>query len=135
MSAGATALKPEDLSYCGIRCESCDVFKATVHGDQEARTRAARLFAKTAQEHWGMATLDPMILDCRGCRSGGIQHKGYGRCPIRLCAQKRNLVSCALCPEWQACERLGGVFADEPQAKGNLQKIAESSSRGVDRER
>jgi len=129
MSTGKTALRPEDYSYCGMDCNSCDVFKATVHGDQEARVRAAKHFAKTAREHWGMETLDPMILDCTGCRAGGVQHKGYGRCPIRPCAQKRGLSSCAFCPEWTNCERLSGVFTDEPEARNHLEAISKGANR------
>ena len=128
MSTDKTVLKPESFSYCGMDCSSCDVFKATVHGDHNARMRAAKLFAKTAREHWGMAALDPAILDCRGCRAEGVQHKGYGHCPIRPCARKRSLASCGLCPEWKGCERLSGVFADAPGARGNLRQISEGSS-------
>jgi hypothetical protein len=124
MSPDKTSQKPEAFSYCGIDCDSCDVLKATVHGDRDARTRAAKLFAKTASEHWGMDKLDPMTLDCTGCRAGGVQHKGYGRCPIRPCAQRRGLSSCGLCTEWRQCGRLGGVFADAPQARDNLERIA-----------
>jgi len=91
--------------------------------------RAAKLFAKTAREHWGMETLDPMILDCTGCRAGGVQHKGYGRCPIRPCAKKRGLASCGLCSDWRECERLSGVFGDTPEARNNLEKIARGPNR------
>lgn len=119
-----TAPNPGSFSYCGIDCTSCNVFKATVHGDHEARMRAAKQFAATAREHWGMETLDPMILDCRGCRADGVQHKGYGRCPIRACAQERALASCGLCPEWKACGRLSEVLADAPEARLNLDHIA-----------
>lgn len=122
--ATRTDVQPQDLSYCGINCRHCDVYKATTQGDLAARARAAKLFAKTAQEHWGMAALDPMVLDCTGCRSGCVQHHGYGRCPIPPCARKRNLASCGLCPDWRTCQRLAGVFADEPQARTNLEAIA-----------
>ena len=135
MSAEDSTLRREDFSYCGVDCSSCDVLRATVHGDRQARTRAAKLFGKTAQEHWGMKTLDPMILDCGGCRVTKVQHKGHGRCPIRPCARKRGLSSCGLCPEWRKCERLSGVFADEPRARSNLQRIAEGSNPGTQRDR
>ena len=98
MPTDKTTIRPEDLSWCGVDCNSCDVFKATVHGDEEARMRAVKLWTKTAQEHWGMETLDPEILDCKGCRSEGhAKHKGYGRCPISPCAKSRGLASCGLC--------------------------------------
>ncbi len=120
-------VRPEDYSTCGLDCRQCDVYAATVHGDQAARLRAAKLFEPTAREHWGLATLDPLILDCRGCRSGCVQHQGYGRCPIPGCAQSRGLVSCGQCGEWTTCPKVGGVLADEPQARANLQAIADGA--------
>jgi hypothetical protein len=128
MSTDDVSSNPEDFSYCGIDCDSCDVLKATLHGDQEARMRAAKLFEKTAREHWGMEKLDPMTLSCEGCRSGCEQHSGYGRCPMRPCAQKRGLSSCGLCPEWEQCGRLAGLLADAPEARANLQRIADGSN-------
>ena len=123
-----TSVKPEDFAYCGADCNSCDVRRASVGGDQEARMRAAKVWAKTAKEHWGMEILDPMILDCAGCRvEGYVQHKGYGRCPMRPCAKKRGLASCGLCPDWRQCKRLEDVFADEPEARRNLERVAQAA--------
>ena len=127
MDIGKT-IRPEDLSYCGIDCSACDVFKATVEGDQEARMRAVELWTPTARKHWGMEKLDPNILDCAGCRTTDVQHKGYGRCPIRPCARQRNLSSCGLCREWRTCERLSGVLADSPEARTNLERISKSAN-------
>ena len=44
-------MKTTDLSYCGVDCKLCDVFRATVHGDGEALRRAHKLWTKTAQKH------------------------------------------------------------------------------------
>ena len=128
MSSDRTTFKPEDLSYCGVDCKACDVFKATVYKDNEARLRAAQRWEKTAQKHWGMQELDPAILDCAGCRTTDVAHNGYGRCPIRLCAKDRNLLSCGLCPQWRECEHLEEVFADEPQAIRMLEMIEKGAS-------
>ena len=122
-------MKATDLSYCGVDCKLCDVFKATVDGDREARRRAHKLWTKTAQIHWGMQTLDPATLNCRGCRREGDDiFKGCRLCPIRRCAKERSLSSCSLCEEWRDCELLSEVFADEPQAKDTLAKIEEGSN-------
>jgi hypothetical protein len=122
------ARKPEDLAYCGIDCTVCDVYKATLHGDEEARRRAHKLWEKTAQVHWGMKTLDPAILNCKGCRAEGSEiFRGCRSCPIRRCCRKRGLASCGLCPEWRDCERLAELFADTPQARKNLEAIAASA--------
>ncbi|MCL2641541.1 MAG: DUF3795 domain-containing protein, partial [Phycisphaerales bacterium] len=117
-------MNPEDLSFCGLDCLNCDVYKATKYGDMEARQRAAKVWAKTAKEHWGMETLDPMILDCHGCRSGMPAHGGKSICPIRSCAQKQGFVSCGQCAKWETCKTLAGLLADEPTAGPNLRKIS-----------
>ena len=127
-TTGAT--KPEDFGHCGVDCRGCDVLKATLHGDEEARRRAHKLWEKTAQQHWGMKTLDPAILKCKGCRTeGGEVFRGSKLCRIRRCCRQRGLASCGLCHEWRDCERLRALFADEPRARQNLEKIA-ASTRG-----
>jgi len=129
MSAAKTAVRPEDFSYCGIDCGTCDVFKATVHGDADALKRAHQRWTKTAQQHWGMSTLDPAILKCTGCRTEGENiFKGCRHCPIRRCAKDRRLASCGLCPEWTECKRLSGLLADEPQARRHLEQVAASAT-------
>ena len=129
MSSNRTTINPEDLSYCGVDCKACDVFKATVYGDEKARMRAVKLWTKTAQQHWGMQTLDPAILDCAGCRINEVKHKGYGHCPIIPCVTERKLSSCGLCPQWRECERLGEVLKDEPRAGKNLEMIEKGSNK------
>ena len=125
---GEAVPRPKDLAYCGVDCTKCDVRKATRDDDEEARKRALKLWEKTAQEHWGMKTLDPAILKCQGCRAEGEAiFKGCRHCPIRRCCRKRGLASCGLCPEWRACERLVELFADAPEARGNLARIAASA--------
>ena len=123
-------LKPDDVAYCGVDCTSCDVRKATIGNDKAALERAHKLWTKTAQEHWGMKTLDPAILKCKGCRSEGQDiFKGCRHCPIRRCCRKRGLASCAQCAEWESCGKLKGLFADEPRARENLARIAASAKR------
>lgn len=118
-------LKPEDVAYCGVDCTSCDVYKITVHGETERLDRAIKGWTKTAQEHWGMKTLDPAMLRCRGCRyEGKDRFMAPKRCPIRRCVTKRNLPSCGLCPDWQKCTRLGNLLAECPEARANIERIA-----------
>ena len=120
------SINPEDLTYCGLDCEKCDVHKATIHGDEKARMRAVESWTPVAQEHWGLDTLDPSIIECMGCRSGQASFKGYGWCPTRACAQEKGLLSCGLCPEWQTCDYLAGSMGDSVEARSNLEAISES---------
>ena len=132
MSAQEGSIRPEDLTYCGLDCNSCDVYKATVHGDQEARMRAVESWTPVAQEHWGIDTLDPSIIDCTGCRTGKASFKGYGWCPTRACAQERNLSSCGLCNEWQTCDHLSESVGESSEARANLEMISQSVSKSID---
>jgi len=126
------SINPEDLTYCGFDCKSCDVYKATIHGDQEARMRAVESWTPIAREHWGMDTLDPSIIGCTGCRTTGPKFKGYGWCPTRACAQERGVSSCGLCPEWTTCARVSESIGDSTEARANLEMIAQSANKSGD---
>jgi len=99
MSAPEGSIRPEDRSYCGFDCNSCDVYKATVHADEEARMRAVQSWTPIAQEHWGMDTLDPSIIDCTG---SPFQNGGF---PNR----ERKTISC--CPYLKYFGSLNSIFA------------------------
>jgi hypothetical protein len=117
-------MNPEELSYCGVDCTGCNIFKATVYGDKEALSLAVKQWQKTATEHWRMDSLDPQILNCRGCRVEGEGiFLGCWFCPIRRCCKEHGLSSCGLCSQWKTCEKLIEVFDNEPQAKENLERI------------
>lgn len=123
-------MDPEQLSYCGVDCEACGVFKVTVHGDEEALQGVLKLWERTAQTHWGMEKLDPAILRCTGCRvEGGDIFRGCRDCPIRRCSRDKGLTSCGFCPDWRECTFLAELFRDEPQARGNLDTIAHRPDR------
>ena len=36
----------EMIGYCGLDCEKCDAYLATIHGDQALREKTAKLWAK-----------------------------------------------------------------------------------------
>jgi len=132
MSPDRPTTRPHELAYCGIDCTGCDVFKATVHGDGQARRRAVEVWTKTAQQHWGMQTLDPAVLNCRRCRTEGEKlFRGCRDCPIRRCARQRDLSSCGLCPEWRQCPRLASLLADSPEARRNLERISEGPAKST----
>ena len=111
-------MRPTERAYCGINCESCNVLKATLTGDEDSRKLALQEWQETAEKHWGMEVLDPNVLSCRGCRTTGEDiFRGCRFCPIRNCCIGRGLVSCALCGEWQTCARLNELG---PEARDSL---------------
>ena len=114
--------KIEELAPCGVNCTECNIFRATA-GLEELRQETIDSYTKLARVHWGMDNLDPALLKCRGCRYE-VEGKLLGGplCPIRRCSKERGLVSCAHCPDINACARL------EEQGRKNL-KMAITKSR------
>ena len=37
------------IAYCGLDCEKCDAYLATIHDDQELREKTAKLWAQLNQ--------------------------------------------------------------------------------------
>jgi hypothetical protein len=110
--------KAEELAPCGVDCTLCNVFRATA-GLEELKQKTMDSFAELARVHWGMDSLDPALLKCRGCR-----HEAEGKllggplCPIRRCSKEHGLASCGLCSEAKACDWL------EEEGRKNLKRAA-----------
>ena len=109
----------EELAYCGCDCEECNIYRAMMFGEA-LRPETVQSYQETARKYWGVESLDPKQLNCRGCRYDREEvFYGFKLCPIRSCCKTRGLSSCGLCPEWKTCELLDG-----PGGRGNLEKIA-----------
>ncbi len=56
--------------------------------------------------------------ECPGCQCG----RGVEDCPIRLCAQQRQLNHCYECPDLETCDKFEFLQAEFPQVKINLRR-------------
>jgi len=110
-------------AYCGLTCDSCPIYLATRENDQEKRTKMRIEIAKSIDDRYHM-TLKPVdITDCDGCTTqSGKLYPGCSQCEIRKCAQKKDCLTCAHCPEYP-CDPLQKFFVTEPDAKSNLDHI------------
>ena len=105
-----------NIAYCGLDCEQCDAYIATLHDDQALRERTAKLWA--ALNH---APILPEHINCQGCRADGAKTVFCEQlCAVRRCARQRGVVTCGDCPEMESCPTVGAIFANAPQAKKNL---------------
>ena len=114
----------EKLSYCGLDCTTCDVYKYTLTGKSDNFDKMVTTWSRTARKHWGMASLDPKMLHCKGCRYDG--EDGFHStkvCPIRKCAIKKGLKSCGLCAKLDKCSIISGLLNDCLDARKNLNNL------------
>lgn len=105
-----------NIAYCGLDCEQCDAYIATLHDDQALREKTAKLWAELNH-----APILPEHIHCQGCRADGAKTVFCEQlCAVRRCARQRGVDTCGDCPEMESCPTVGAIFANAPQAKKNL---------------
>lgn len=104
--------------YCGINCEKCDVYRATLEDDEELRIKTA--------EKWSRETgliINPEDINCKGCFSEYNDLCSFAKkCKIRMCAVKRVSESCGKCEEYP-CKMLRKFLKPIPEAKKYLDEV------------
>ena len=105
-----------NIACCGLDCEQCDAYIATLHDDQALREKTAKLWAELNH-----APILPEHIHCQGCRADGVKTVFCEQlCAVRRCARQRGVDTCGDCPEVETCPTVGAIFANAPQAKKNL---------------
>ncbi len=106
------------IAYCGLDCEQCDAYLATIHNDDALRERTAKLWAE--MNH---APITPEMIHCMGCRVDGVKTPYCeSLCQIRKCAMKKGVATCGGCTKLADCNLVGAVLEYSADARRNLEK-------------
>ena len=106
------------IAYCGLDCERCDAYLATIHDDQALREKTAKLWSQLNQ-----TPILPEHINCLGCREDGVKTVFCERlCGIRQCALKKGVETCGDCQNLETCQTVGAITANNPEARENLRK-------------
>ena len=74
-----------NIAYCGLDCEQCDAYIATLHDDQALREKTAKLWAELNH-----APILPEHIHCQGCRADGVKTVFCEQlCAVRRRARQR----------------------------------------------
>lgn len=104
------------IAYCGLDCEKCDAYLATINDDQTLREKTAKLWAELNH-----APILPEHINCEGCRVDGMKTVYCDSlCAIRQCARKKGVATCGDCPEVEKCQTVGMILSTNPDALKNL---------------
>lgn len=104
------------IGYCGLDCETCDAYIATINDDQALREKTAKLWAELNN-----APILPEHINCQGCRVDGVKTVFCDSlCPIRQCALKKGVTTCGGCPTLSTCLTVGEVISNNAEALENL---------------
>ena len=108
---------PDPVAFCGLNCEACDAYRATVNDDPELRRQTA--------ERWSELNgvpITPEQINCEGCRGTGVKTVFCERmCPVRKCATGKGFLSCGDCPDFPGCGTVGQILQHDEQAKQRLE--------------
>ena len=111
------------ITYCGLDCEKCDAYLATVNDDQALREKTAKLWAELNH-----APILPEHINCEGCRVDGIKTVFCeSLCAIRRCAAEKGVTTCGDCPGFEKCQTAGMILSDHPDALRNLRLASEEA--------
>ena len=104
------------IAYCGLDCEKCDAYLATIRDDQALREKTAKAWAELNQ-----APILPEHINCLGCRADGVKTVFCDSlCQIRQCALNKGVETCGGCPEMERCGTVWQIHAGAPEARDNL---------------
>lgn len=104
------------IAYCGLDCEKCDAYLATINDDQELREKTAKL--------WGELNNAPILpehINCQGCRVEGVKTVFCDSlCDIRQCVLKKSVTTCGECPDMEKCQTIKEIVSENPEVLDNL---------------
>ena len=104
------------IAYCGLDCEKCDAYLATINDDQELREKTAKL--------WSALNHVPILsehINCQGCRVEGVKTVFCDSlCGVRQCALKKGVKTCGDCPDMKKCQTVGAILSNNPEVLENL---------------
>ncbi|MEG1394530.1 MAG: DUF3795 domain-containing protein [Clostridia bacterium] len=104
------------IAYCGLDCEKCDAYIATINNDNALREKTAKLWAELNN-----APITAAMINCLGCRGDGIKTPFCeSMCGVRQCALKKGVKTCGECEKMKDCETVGQILNNSEEARGNL---------------
>ena len=104
------------IAYCGLDCEKCDAYLATVNNDQALREKTAKLWSELNH-----VTILPEHINCEGCRTDGVKTVFcQSLCKIRQCAMKKGFETCGDCSDMEGCPTIAMIHDTNPAARETL---------------
>ena len=106
----------EFIAYCGLNCETCEARIATIHNDNTLRKKVAGLWSEL-----NGVEITPEMINCVGCRIDGVKTPYCDSlCPIRQCALKKSVETCADCADVNVCAKVAMILENNEEARRNL---------------
>ena len=111
-------MKPILVAYCGLNCEECEAYKATINNDDELREKVAKEWSKLNN-----VEITKEMINCEGCRANGKRTPFCDKlCPISTCARAKAVETCGECDNLSTCQKIKMIIKHNDEALDNLLK-------------
>lgn len=104
------------MSYCGLLCNECKAYEATVNNDQKLKEELAAEWSKMYD-----ADIKPEHINCLGCKSE-VTIAYCSMCEARACNLEKKLDNCSQCGLF-ACGKLDEIFKHAPDTRERLMQM------------
>ena len=92
------------IAVCGLACDDCPAFTATLKDDQLEKERVAKMWSSSE------FPLKAEDISCEGCTTvKGKLMKFCETCQVRQCGMEKNVSNCAYCGDYP-CDKLNEVW-------------------------
>ena len=106
----------DNIAYCGLDCEQCEAYKATMNNDDELRKKVAEKWSELNK-----VDITPEMINCVGCRTDGVKTPFCeSMCQIRQCSLGRGYRTCGDCGELGSCKKITMITENNDEALGRL---------------
>lgn len=83
------------LAYCGLLCNECPIYIATINNDQKAKAEWAE---KCSNDK---CKFEPEDMNCLGCFKVDVaKSKMCSGCEVRACGVQKDIENCAGCDQY-----------------------------------
>ncbi|MCB6202672.1 DUF3795 domain-containing protein [Extibacter muris] len=106
-----------ELAYCGLNCNECPVYLASISKNIEKQIILAKEYSTDTRKF----SKDDMF--CLGCHSDTLSDKMCEGCEIRKCGIEKTSGSCAACAEFP-CSILETYLGVNSDSLNNLKQLA-----------
>ncbi len=108
----------EIMAYCGLLCNNCLAYKATVADDMSMREKTAEQWSRMYN-----VEIKPEDINCLGCNSDVLV--GHCKvCEIRSCAREKGMENCGKCESF-VCSKVEGILKHDESARERLSSVRE----------
>ena len=109
----------DSLAYCGLDCQKCDAWIATMNDDDQLRNEVAAAWSRLNN-----VLILPEMIYCDGCKEVGRKTiYCESICQVRQCAIDQGYHTCAECFQLEHCQKILPILSSSKAATENFKQL------------